>query len=107
MAGGLGGVGVLLVRSRTEVDAETARVWRENAEAERARAERLDAAVQELARRVDRLEAENAALRSVISADQAITDLAGRVDQARAEILAAVSAVRPCAALNGPVLGKD
>jgi len=91
---------------RSDAPAETARLWRENAEAERARAERLDAAVTELTRRVDRLEAENAALRSVVSADKAIADLSARLDAARAEILAAIAVARIPTGPQGPNLSK-
>lgn len=58
-------VGVLWARMRSSADETTAGLWRGEAEAQKARADRLEAALAALERRVDHLEAENKTLRAL------------------------------------------
>lgn len=58
-------VGFVWARFRTSADETTSRVWKEEAEAQKARADRLEASLNSLAVRVERLEHENETLRDL------------------------------------------
>lgn len=58
-------VGILWARMRSSADETTAVLWRGEAEAQKARADRLEAALAALERRVDHLESENKTLRAL------------------------------------------
>jgi predicted ATPase len=90
ICGALVGVGSAFVKMRSETDTESARLWKENAEAEKTRADRLEATVRDLTTRVDRLEIENAALRSLVTGERAIADLSTLVTAHHTEVMAAL-----------------
>ncbi|XVU22540.1 hypothetical protein ACQPZJ_35465 [Actinoplanes sp. CA-054009] len=88
-------VGILWARFRTSADETTALLWKGNAEAEKARADRLEAELAaqrlqmaDLIRRVETLEQENRVLRS-------INDYRDEINALRADISAALSQL-PC-----------
>ncbi|MFI6609272.1 hypothetical protein [Streptomyces sp. NPDC050507] len=98
--GATAGLGAAVARLRSEADNESARLWRENAEAERARGDRLEQALSELQGRVTRLEAENAVLRSLATGAGAVEELRALVARQHAEVLTAVASMRLCGALG-------
>ncbi|MBK3559306.1 hypothetical protein JHN55_22825 [Streptomyces sp. MBT56] len=76
--GALAAVGVLgaaYVRVRSDVDNATAEIWKGEAEAQKARADRLEVQFEELSGRVGRLEAENRHLSELVTGQAAIADL--------------------------------
>jgi predicted ATPase len=101
ICGALIGVGSAFVKIRSETDTESARLWKENAEAEKSRADRLEATVRDLTARVDRMEIENAALRSLVTGERAIADLASLVTTQHTEVMTALRAP------SGPVRGFE
>jgi predicted ATPase len=104
--GALIGVGSAFVKLRSETDSESARLWKENAEAEKTRADRLEATVRDLTSRVERLEAENGMLRSLVTGERAIDDLATLVTAQHAQVMEALRApsgpVRAVETRTGP-----
>lgn len=79
-----------VAKSRSEADREAAKTWRENAEAEKARADRLELRVDELTIRVQKVETENAVLRSLATGEAAIRALALSIESNHSEIMAAL-----------------
>jgi hypothetical protein len=75
-------VGVLIARARNSADETTLAVWKGEAEAQKARADRLDAAVAALTARVDKVEHENTLLKELVTGRQEIAEL-GRIVEAR------------------------
>ncbi|MFE0648542.1 hypothetical protein ACFVZH_08150 [Streptomyces sp. NPDC059534] len=76
--GALAAVGALAagyVRVRSSVDNQTAEIWKGEAEAQKARADRLEAQLDELSGRVARLEAENRHLSELVTGQAAIAEL--------------------------------
>jgi ABC-type transporter Mla subunit MlaD len=71
----LGALGAAYVRVRSGVDNATAEIWKGEAEAQKARADRLEAQLDELSGRVARLEAENRHLSELVTGQAAIADL--------------------------------
>lgn len=61
----IGALGAAFIRWRSSSDETTAVLWREEAAAWKAKAERLEQSLLDLTRRVDHLEAENKALRTL------------------------------------------
>ncbi|WP_043466527.1 hypothetical protein [Kitasatospora sp. MBT66] len=88
------GLGIAFIRFRSETDNESARLWRENAEAEKARGDRLEGTIRDLTARVERLETENGLLRSLVTGERAIQDLSVTVTTYHREAMAALSALR-------------
>ncbi|MFF4818074.1 hypothetical protein ACFY2K_26215 [Kitasatospora sp. NPDC001309] len=88
------GLGAAFIRFRSEADNESARLWRDNAEAEKARAERLEGVISDLTARVERLENENALLRGLVTGERAMRALSTLVTDQHAEVLAALRALR-------------
>ncbi|MDG4826015.1 hypothetical protein O7635_29550 [Asanoa sp. WMMD1127] len=78
LAGFLGLValgGVFWARFRTAADETTAALWKEEAQAWKSKAERLEAAFASLEKRVGHLEAENVMLRQLHDSRQEMADL--------------------------------
>jgi cell shape-determining protein MreC len=76
--GALAAIGALAsayVKVRSSVDDTTANIWKGEAEAQKARAERLEMALSELSERVGRLEAENRRLAELVTGAAAIAEL--------------------------------
>jgi len=63
------------VRVRSSVDNQTAEIWKGEAEAQKARADRLEAQLDELTGRVARLETENRHLSELVTGQAAIAEL--------------------------------
>lgn len=61
----IGAVAAAVIRWRSSADETTAELWKGEAEAYKAKAERLEAAFYALERRVEHLESENRALRAL------------------------------------------
>lgn len=93
VVGGLSGLGAVVARFTTDKDAEAARLWREYAEAQAATAEMLETRVNALASRVERLEAENAILRSLASGEAAVASLTRTVTDQHEAVMAALTAL--------------
>jgi len=79
-----------VAKNRSDADREAAKTWRENAEAEKARADRLELKVEDLTIRVQKVEAENQVLRSLASGETAIRALSQAIEGNHAEIMAAL-----------------
>lgn len=75
-----------LVRVRSGVDETTAQLWREEAEAWKAKAERLEEALNDLTRRVANLESENQTLRALHDSRAEVLSLRDAVLPVLAEI---------------------
>jgi TolA-binding protein len=71
----LGALAAAYVRVRSSVDNQTAEIWKGEAEAQKARADRLEAQLDELSGRVARLEAENRHLSELVTGQAAIAEL--------------------------------
>jgi hypothetical protein len=71
----VGALAAAYVRVRSSVDNQTAEIWKGEAEAQKARADRLEVALAELSERVARLEAENRHLSELVTGQAAIADL--------------------------------
>lgn len=84
----VGAFGAAFVRWRSSVDETTTAVWREEAEAYKAKAERLEVLIRDLARRVSHLEAENTTLRALHDSRAEVLSLREAVMPALAEIAA-------------------
>jgi uncharacterized protein YlxW (UPF0749 family) len=85
---------VTVSRYRLDRHADGARIWRDEAEAEKARADRLESELADLGARVSRLEQENGLLRSLVTGERAIQDLAAKVTTNHLQTLAALAALR-------------
>jgi hypothetical protein len=72
---GIGALAAAYVRIRSSVDDQTAAIWKGEAEAQKARADRLEAALKELTERVNRLEAENRHLTELVTGAAAVAEL--------------------------------
>ncbi|MFF1739603.1 hypothetical protein [Streptomyces mirabilis] len=72
---GIGALAAAYVRVRSSVDDQTAEIWKGEAEAQKARADRLEMALRELTDRVVRLEAENRHLSELVTGTAAIAEL--------------------------------
>jgi cell shape-determining protein MreC len=71
----LGSLAAAFVKIRSSVDNQTAEIWKGEAEAQKARADRLETALTELSERVARLEAENRHLSELVTGQAAISEL--------------------------------
>ncbi|MEU9975084.1 hypothetical protein [Streptomyces sp. NPDC051014] len=71
----LGALAAAYVRVRSSVDNQTAEIWKGEAEAQKARADRLEAQLAELTGRVQRLESEREMLISMATGQAAIAEL--------------------------------
>jgi hypothetical protein len=71
----LGALGAAYVRVRSSVDNATAEIWKGEAEAQKARADRLEMQLDELTGRVMRLESEREMLISMATGTAAIAEL--------------------------------
>jgi TolA-binding protein len=71
----VGALAAAYVRVRSSVDNQTAEIWKGEAEAQKARADRLEAQLDELSGRVARLEAENRHLSELVTGQAAIAEL--------------------------------
>ncbi|MCP9207801.1 hypothetical protein [Streptomyces sp. NEAU-Y11] len=71
----VGALAAAYVRVRSSVDNQTAEIWKGEAEAQKARADRLEAQLDELCGRVARLEAENRHLSELVTGQAAIAEL--------------------------------
>ena len=71
----LGALAAAYVRVRSSVDNQTAEIWKGEAEAQKARADRLEAQLDELSGRVERLEAEKRHLSELVTGQAAIAEL--------------------------------
>lgn len=85
--------GILWARMRSSADETTAGLWRGEAEAQKARADRLEAALAALERRVDHLEAENKTLRALHSGRDEIQALRDEMRQGFAQIANALTTI--------------
>ncbi|KUL42196.1 hypothetical protein [Streptomyces regalis] len=72
---GVGALAAAYIRVRSSVDNQTAETWKGEAEAQKARADRLEAQLEELSGRVTRLEAENRHLSELVTGQAAIAEL--------------------------------
>ena len=93
--GALAAIGALAsayVKVRSSVDDTTVSIWKGEAEAQKARAERLEMALTELTERVARLEAENRRLAELVTGAAAIAELKALVIEQHADIVARVTA---------------
>jgi len=82
----IGALAAAWVRWRGGKTEETAKVWREEAAAWRAKAERMERELADLRRRVERLEAENQVLRELHDSRAEIAALRETVNQSMAEL---------------------
>jgi hypothetical protein len=73
----IGALAAAYVRVRSSVDNATAEIWKGEAEAQKARADRLEAELGELSARVTRLECERETLLSVATGQAGIAELRG------------------------------
>jgi hypothetical protein len=87
---GIGALAAAFVRVKSSVDNQTAEIWKGEAEAQKTRADRLEAALTELSERVGRLESENRQLRELVTGAAAIADLRSLVMDQHAEITALI-----------------
>lgn len=83
---GIGALAAAYVRVRSSVDNQTAEIWKGEAEAQKARADRLEVALSELSERVARLEAENRHLSELVTGQAAIAELKSLVIAQHQEI---------------------
>jgi hypothetical protein len=87
--GSVAGVGALAaawIRVRSSVDDQTAAIWKGEAEAQKARADRLEVALRELADRVARLEETNRHLSELVTGSAAIAELKSLVTAQHEEL---------------------
>lgn len=84
----LGAVAAAVVYVRASAAREATSLWKAEAEAQKARADRLEADFLSLTRRVERLEHENARLGELASGAAAVTALREHLDRQHAETLA-------------------
>jgi hypothetical protein len=87
----LGALGAAYVRVRSGVDNATAEIWKGEAEAQKARADRLEMQLEELTGRVARLEAENRHLSELVTGQAAIAELRSLTVQHFEELKALLS----------------
>lgn len=88
----LGALGAAYVRVRSSVDNATAEIWKGEAEAQKARADRLEMQLEELTGRVARLEAENRHLSELVTGTAAIAELRALAVHQHEELKALLSA---------------
>ncbi|MDT0472789.1 hypothetical protein RM863_11695 [Streptomyces sp. DSM 41014] len=84
----LGALSAAYVRVRSSVDNATAEIWKGEAEAQKARADRLETQLEELAGRVARLEAENRHLSELVTGTAAISELRALAVRQHEELVA-------------------
>lgn len=89
-AAGLGALAAAFVRVKSSVDNQTAEIWKGEAEAQKARGDRLESALQELSDRVARLEAENRRLSELVTGQAAIAELRALVSTNHDELTALI-----------------
>ncbi|MGV9815472.1 hypothetical protein ACWDTQ_26620 [Streptomyces cellulosae] len=82
----LAAIGAAYVRVRSSVDNATAEIWKGEAEAQKARADRLEAELGMLSARVSRLESERELLLNMATGTAAIAELRAVVDQHHEEL---------------------
>ncbi|MFD6970133.1 hypothetical protein [Streptomyces sp. NPDC059949] len=82
-----GAVGAAYVRVRSDTDNATAEIWKGEAEAQKARADRLEEQLKELTGRVSRLEAENRHLSELVTGQAAIAELKAVVTAQHQELI--------------------
>ncbi|MFF7233944.1 hypothetical protein [Streptomyces sioyaensis] len=83
---GIGAIAAAVVKVKSTVDNTTAEIWKGEAEAQKARADRLEAELGELSARVTRLEGERELLLSMATGQAAINDLRNAVAEQHEEI---------------------
>lgn len=88
----LGALGAAFVRFRSSVDNATAEIWKGEAEAQKARADRLEAELGLLSARVSRLESERELLLNMATGTAAIAELRAVVDQNHDELKSLLTA---------------
>lgn len=95
-------IGLLVARFRTSADEQTLAVWKGEAEAQKVRADRLDAAVVALTARVEKVEHENTLLKELVTGRQEIAELSRIVDSrfTRLEALLTPSPMQSGATVN-------
>jgi hypothetical protein len=81
-------VGVLIARARTSADESTRDIWKGEAEAQKARGDRLESDIKALVIRVERVEHENTLLRELVTGRQEIADLTRTISAEFAEVKA-------------------
>ncbi|WP_034088748.1 hypothetical protein [Streptacidiphilus albus] len=94
LIGSIVGIWVTVSRYNLEHASDSSRIWRDEAEAEKARADRLESSLESLTARVGRLESENNFLRSMVTGERALADLAALVATQHAETMTALEALR-------------
>jgi hypothetical protein len=92
---GIGALAAAYVRVRSSVDDQTAEIWKGEAEAQKARADRLEMALRELTDRVVRLEAENRHLSELVTGTAAIAELKTLVIAHHEEITSIIRSETP------------
>jgi hypothetical protein len=92
---GIGALAAAYVRVRSSVDDQTAEIWKGEAEAQKARADRLEMALRELTDRVVRLEAENRHLSELVTGTAAIAELKTLVIAHHEEITSLIRSETP------------
>lgn len=92
----------IVAKFRTSADEQTLAVWKGEAEAQKVRADRLDAAVVALTARVEKVEHENTLLKELVTGRQEIAELSRIVDSrfTRLEALLTPSPVQAGATVN-------
>lgn len=86
----LGLVAVAFVYARGVARKTAAELWRDEATAQKARADRLEAVVADLTKRVDRLEATNEQLAQMASGKAAVAELQTHIDHQHAELVSLI-----------------
>lgn len=84
------GWGLAVVAGLFNIRQKRGDVWRDEAEAYRAKAERLEQELADLRDRVERIEIENRRLAELASGREAVAELAEKIDGNHAEILSAL-----------------
>ena len=91
----VGALAAAYVRVRSSVDNQTAEIWKGEAEAQKARADRLEAQLEELSGRVARLEAENRHLSELVTGQAAIAELRSLMVSQHQEITSLIRTEAP------------
>lgn len=83
-------VAVAVIMALLNLRSNQGKVWKGEAEAQQAKAARLESELKALVTRVEKLEAENASLRELATSHKAIEELAEKVTANHAEIMHAL-----------------
>lgn len=87
-------LGAAVVLFKSNVNKATTELWKGEAEAQKARGDRLQAAITDLTLRVERVEQENKTLRELATAERAIGALTKVVEEVRDEMADIKEALR-------------